>query len=63
MRAAEKDRYRLEVLMQHPDKLFIDESGGERLYSGADDGTNGKGIWHSDPRKAVDDIIRRVNTR
>lgn len=57
------DTNRLEVLMQYPDKLFIDESGDERLYSGANDTTSGRGIWHNDPRKAVDDIVRRVNTQ
>lgn len=54
------DVQRLEVLMQHPDKLFIDGSGDKRLYSGADDGTDARGRWHSDPRKAVDDITQRL---
>lgn len=51
------DTNRLEVLMRHPDKLFIDESSGERLYSGIN------GVWHDDPRKAVDDIVGQVTTR
>jgi hypothetical protein len=48
------DTRRLEMLMQHPDKLWIDASGPKRMFSGAE------GVWHLDPRDAVDDIIKSL---